>query len=261
MERACWTVEIAGEGVLPETTAARDLADFLIWAEEAITTQGGACGLEVDQAVVVSLVGIERGHSSRLRFSIRAGALAAVAAISTAVADGDYGRLCPATHAALHKISERSSERNWEVRFVENPALGLRPGLISPSRPVPPLGGLRTATGTTTLFGVCFRVGGVTAPRAEVRLANGVLLHLDITRDLAKVLAKRLYEKVCIQGVATWTTGDWSIQGFRATGVAEFSAPDPQTAFDELGRAAGAQWAGVDALEYVRRLRSSGVEG
>jgi hypothetical protein len=112
--------------------------------------------------------------------------------------------------------------------------------------------------GTTTIQALCLRVGGV-QPKAELRLPNREkLLHAELTAEVARQLAQRLYEEVILEGRATWNVDPWEVEAFRVNRVTTYRKTDAVLAFKELSEAARGSWDEVDALSYVHGLRSDG---
>ena len=91
-----------------------------------------------------------------------------------------------------------------------------------------------------------------------IELYQGKILPITLSENMAKELGKSLYEDVCIEGKAKWYTEDWMIAEFEAVRICEFRGTDPVTAFKNLAVAAKGKWDGVDAIDYVKALRSGG---
>ena len=255
-DRTTFRLDLLGEGVLPETTRASDLADFVANFEKAILETARAHGVELPDDPFVSLVGIEPG-SNRLKWAVATLVLPAVTAVSSAVLHNDFTQIPRPAHQALHDISRRVVDRQWSVRFVADDPSVVPPAEISEAHPVPPPPPAPELRGTTTLFGRCIRVGGV-RPRAEISLQGGGTLFIDVSEQLARQLAQRLYEQVSLDGEASWDAETWSIQSFRATAVTDFRAVSLASAFHELTVAASDAWNGVDVDAYVAERRHGG---
>lgn len=257
-EKPRFQMRMIGEAVAPETVRASDLADFVSDLEAAIsaaTPEAEAIDQEQTQEAIVSLVGIERG-SSNLTFAVSSAAFLSVRAISQAIATDDYRTLPPKTHERMHQISNQAIRKGWSLEFVEDEGSLISAAVISCDHPVPPPAPT-VVTAPTTIWGELMRVGGA-KPRAEIRLPNKELLYFDLTREMAKQLVDSLYEIVSIEGEGTWTLGDRSLIGFKATRVTHYR-PERSSildAFKELADLAKGRWDNVDAVEYVHSLRS-----
>ena len=253
-------IRISGINVSPEMTRAGDLADILKGIEAAIEATARGQGVELpDDEVSVSLVGVEES-SNKLTIAVVSTCVAAAAQISGTVASGEYGEIPRKAHEALYDVSQKSLEREWEVRFEENASLHVRAATISSQNEVPALPAPTVISGTTTIYGHCVRVGGARTPRAELRLGNRRTIDVHLSQELAKELGKILYEEVAITGEATWDAEDWSIRSLEATRIMPYRPTDLLVAFDELADLSKGRWGNVDASEYVRVLRSEDSE-
>jgi hypothetical protein len=257
MPKPEFDVRIAGAGVSPETVRAGDLAALLIHLERSVHQVMGIRG-EVS-GVPLSLVRIEQG-SDRLTFGVMATAVSAVVAITVAIKTGDYADIPLGAHKSLRELSELVSRREWLVEFEQDKDLGIRRAVISANSEVPDPRSM-TTRGTTTIFGECVMVGGASDTRARIRLrATGQLLSIDMTEELCKELAPRLYEDVAIEGEAFWRQRDRQIVAFRATRIADYRPGSLDEGFREMAGAAHGRWDDVDAEEYVRLLRGEDEE-
>jgi len=246
-------IQLAGSGVLPETTRAKELAELVGHLEDTVLEMLQARREQADDPVLVSLVQIEAG-SNRLTLAVSRAALAALSTVTQAVGTSAFDSLPPTVHAHLYAISGQAIRNRWAVQFLGAPDIGFAPGEISDDRPVPPPPTPATAEGSTSVYGRCLRVGGV-HPRAEVRLLSGDLLYVDVDEALAKQLARSLYEEVRLDGHARWDSSNWTLLAFRVDRVAPVVTSDPEAAFTLLARSAGRRWSGVNAHDYLRRVR------
>ena len=111
------------------------------------------------------------------------------------------------------------------------------------------------AKGTSTIFGRCIRVGGA-EPKVDVRLPNrSRLLHVEVTEEMARRLAKNLYDNIAMTGEATWERDTWFIVNFRATSVVNIQSGTPLQAFKELGEMVGEKWKGIDVERFMEGMR------
>lgn len=258
MARQTFQINILGPAG-PEEVSVGYLSELLDRLEKFLSAYAKAKDLEISvSGPVLSLVDVKSG-SEGLVLSVPAPAVQAIAAASIAVLHGDYGTLPRSAHQELFGLSEQLRSRGWSASFEENLAAGIAPAKISPERGVLPPPEPTRIKGTTTLLAKCMRVGGATVPRAEIRLSQtGELLYVDVSEEIARTLGRMLYEDVVLEGTATWNAETWKIMDFKITGITDFTRVEPHKAIEELARAARGQWDGVDALEYVRRLRGYG---
>jgi hypothetical protein len=259
MDISRFKITISGPGVLPETTRASDLAKLLINIETAISETAITKGVEIGEEDIISLTGIDKS-SNKLTFAVTSLLLlSSAASVSEAVETKKYEKLPRKAHEALYEASKQVVPRNWKIKFVEDRQLGIKGGTISEENQVPPAPPIKYVEGTTTIYGRCIRVGGI-EPKAEIRLYQGEALYIKLSEMMAKELAKSLYEEVCIEGRAKWNTEDWTLKEFEGVRVTKFKATDLVTAFKNLATASKGKWDGVDAMEYVKALRSEREE-
>jgi len=256
MDKSTFRITISGEGILPETMRACDLAEFLTNIEKAIFETSKGQGIEVGEEQIISLTGIDKS-SNKLTFTVASILLPAAAVVSDVIDTNTYDRLPRPAHEALYEVSQQAVKRNWEVRFNKDDSLGIKESTISEQKQVPPAPSVPYIEGTTTIYGRCIRVGGI-KPKAEIQLYQGGTLFIDVSEQIAKELARSLYEHVCIEGKARWNPDDWSFDKFEGLRVSEFKATDTLTAFHALAKAASGRWDGVDAVAYIKDLRSEG---
>lgn len=239
----------------PSAVSLGDLTAFLECLQETVLSYVCSRSLDVPETMpLMSLVAIRTG-SEELGFSVPAEVIPAVAHLSTAVERERYEDLPPETHRKLYELSELVVGKTWELEFLEDAKHGIRPAQICANHPVQKPEKPAEVHGTTSLLAQCLRVGGV-EPKAEVRLpSSGKLFYPRLTKDIARELAKRLYETVVLEGRATWRTDTWEVIDFQVTSISSYRPSSPNLAFEKLAQAAQGRWDDVDALEYVRDLR------
>ena len=253
MAKRNFTIKMTGNA-RPETVSASDLADFIEHVEKALVSYAKAEGLELNTDAAVSLVGVGEG-SNELTFAAQVGVMPGVVAVASAIIDHDYSRLPSETYRNLYEMVELSRKRNWGLELLDanqNISASIKPGEAID----PPPGPIRVS-GSTNILGRCLRVGGV-EPKAEIRVTKDQkLLHVAISEDIARELAKRLYEEVILDGQATWNAETWEIEDFKVAGVQPYIKRLPSEAFNKLSEATEGRWDGVNAIKYVNSLRGS----
>jgi len=252
MARSQFQLRIIGANVSPETVAAGDLAEIISDFEKAIVGVANARQIEIENEPAVSLVALAKS-SNLLTISVLQSHEPVASSLASAVADDNYDEVPYTAQEALHQLSNRLASRAWGVEFVEKPELNIKHALISQEKPVP-APRLKTIRGTTTIYGSCIRVGGVT-PRAQIKLLSGESLYIDVEKPLACELATKLYDDVALEGDATWLMDPVQLQEFSAKRLKPFQKTDTTVAFRELADAAEDVWDEIDAAEYARRVR------
>jgi hypothetical protein len=209
-----------------------------------------------DFAARVSLVGIVDG-SDGLVLEVQPRAVNALGQINRALSTRSYSDLPRSAHEALFRVNQYLVRRKWGLRMRRNTALGIVPIDVITADHVLPPAERATISGGTTLLARCLRVGGATTPRAELRLSNKKLLHVEVNEAVARELGKRLYDQVVLSGEAVWDARDGELKEFRVTDVSTFRAVPIDVAFRELAAAADGRWNDVDANLFVKQVRES----
>ena len=254
MPKPTFEVKITGPGISPETLDWDDLSDFVGSLKAAAYGVAEAEGFEGADEPTFSLVSIDKGGSARLRIAVPLLMLAAAGTVSHAVKSHDYKNLPAKSHQALRHIWNKTRARGCSVEFKEDVVNKIAPAIICPEDEVPPRAAQSVIRGTTTLYGRCLRVGGAEKPKAEVRVGAGDLIHIDVSEELARELARSLYEEVGLEGEATWSL-DWKLQSFDLVRITNYRSTNPLDAFEKLSGEAGSQWEDIDAEEFVRNVR------
>lgn len=110
--------------------------------------------------------------------------------------------------------------------------------------------------GTTTIFGMCIRIGGKT-PKVDLALPNrSRLIHCETTREIAISLSRSLYKNVALYGQALWDSQTLELVEFKATGIANQIYHSPVEALEEISELVGDQWKDADVIDFINRVRS-----
>ena len=110
--------------------------------------------------------------------------------------------------------------------------------------------------GTTTIFGMCVRVGGKT-PKVDLALPNrSRLIHCETTREIAISLSRSLYKNVALYGQALWDSQTLELVEFKATQIANQTYHSPAKALEEISELVGGQWRDTDVIDFINKIRS-----
>lgn len=248
---------IVGPGAKPELVPVHVLTEILGSLERAVTAFAvSRSGCAPEDCPRLSLVAVQSG-SELLSFAVPEPVLPYLAEISGSLARRDFESVPRAAYSELVNLSQAVERREWSFEIQARPELGIASASFGRGAPLPPPAPPPRITGTTAIHGKCLRVGGATSPKAEVRLtSNDQILYVDLSEELARELAPRLYEEVMLEGEATWEAETWKIESFRVSAIRAHEPGEPEVAFRELAEAAGDQWTGVDAAGFVRALRA-----
>ena len=253
---------ITGPDARPDRVPMSLLAAVLQHVEQAVKETAKKHGFALSEGEAGSLVDVRAG-SEILEIALPEVAAPAVVHLAAGLSRAQHDPISVLEHvsrpayAEMETLSKKLAERGWDLRFEGSGDLSVEPARFGATAPLAALPAPPTLRGTTTIYGKCLRVGGATKPRAEVRvLKDDTLLYLNLSIELAKELATRLYEEVVLEGQATWNVETWQIESFRVSAIADFRPGKLSEAFEDLAQAAKGRWDDVDALDYVKALRA-----
>lgn len=244
-----------GEEIAPEQVALGALSEFLGHLSAAVSSFAQARAWESGPDDIISLVDVRAG-STLCVFESRGAPANATDDIVRIIDQRDWAALPDRTHRELLEMVGLARKYEWSPTFVLGPDLGPSSESVELDLDMPgPVRG-PALRGSTTLIGVCVRVGGA-EPKIDVRLVStGRIEHLLCSEDLAHRAARRLYEHVVLDADVVWDSETWEvIEYLRATRLAPYRKVDAATAFKNLAAAAGGAWDGVDARKVVASLR------
>ena len=244
----------------PETTPLGEFAKLIDNLNIVIVEMAHACDIELpeDQAVI-SLVDIEKG-SNRLVFSFLPFMWQVLSRVTISVEEGDLTALPIKVHNALYDISNQAERQGWDVLFSEKQSQSyhIRETEISAQQPIAPPRP-QFIKGTTTIFGMCVRVGGKT-PKVDLALPNrNRLIHCETTKEIAINLSQGLYKNVALYGRALWDSNTLELVEFEVTEIANQAHNSPMTALEEISELVGDQWKDTDVIDFINKTRSEGT--
>jgi hypothetical protein len=244
-------------GPRPNEVDIEDLSRILDELRRAVTAcLPAGVATDDDSLARVSLVEVVDG-SDGLVMEVQSRAAASMATLSSALRRRRYADLPTAAHTALFRVNQLTAKRKWGVRIRPNDSVAVEAVEVTTPDHVTPPTDRRVISGGTELLARCLRVGGATVPRAELRLSNHKLLHVEVSESVARELGKRLYDEIVLRGIAEWDATDGEIRAFKVEGVTAFRSVPVDLAFKELAAAARGRWDGIDAESFVRAVRGT----
>ena len=250
-------LRFTGGGVKPDVVPARELAELIIAAEEAIASVAlqRNPALNPDE-IVVGLVQIEE-KSLGLSFASPSPDVVGVAfmEIATSISSRSFGGLPTKSLRGLRVLADFNTTHKCRTQFWNGETTAREPLAemdVGFEKYLPEEHFIR---GETVIYGKVERVGGVD-PKARVRLSEHEVVSCRLNEDLAKELGIHLYAEVGLRGQATWDAKDHSLAYFRVDEILPYEAVGAVTAAYALNDAAqGAYDAVKDVPGFVRRLR------
>lgn len=246
----------------PDKVPARDLAELLIAAEEAVASLAKLRNPALNcEDVVLGLVKIEDASLGLLFNSPLPDVVGpAFREIALCVQNRQFGELPTKSRRCLRVIAEFGSRRQCRTQFWngdEEAPQQLAEMDVGFESVMPEEIYVR---GETVLYGKVERVGGV-EPKVRVRLSEHEAVSCHLSEELAKDLGKRLYSTVGLQGQATWDAKDLSIIYFRVDEVVSFQNVGASQGLSELRDAVAGAYDDVpDVVGFVREIRGGDSE-
>ena len=245
-------LRLLGDNVSPETVDVSDLATLLTDYKAAVVAAARNCNAGFQpQNATLALVGITKG-SDRLKLASSPELIAAARAVSAAVRSDDWSSCGSEACRHVTTLTRLLRSRRWELELPSS-GRGRRPTLRGDTVVSSPE--TYSASGETVLYGIIDTAGREKNPRLRLVLADESSVEVTGPRDEIKQLGARLFESVAIRGTATWNLETGKVTGFRLTAIEEYQETNLVDAFSKLAEAAGSQWDGVNAREFVRMSR------
>ncbi len=257
--RTVLEVHLKRRGMGPASADVKEVGAILLAIADAVrgALGGSVEGAEPDEPLL-SLVKIEKGNSLDLAFATRY-----PDAVRRAI--GEVVEAYQNPGAANHPSWARASGKRlvetakllqcqMEVRTLgrdrDRKIAVIKESTVFAEPP--------KVRGTTVLWGEVIRVGGRKDPSVAIDTGppDGVV-PCHATREAARDLAHRLYERVAVEGVETRTFPALGLQEFTIVRVLPWRPNGIEASLEELGSVLGKAWAGVEDIEAaVREFRS-----
>lgn len=250
-------LRFTGGGLTPAIVPARELAELIIAAEEAIASVAlqRNPALNPDE-IVVGLVQIEE-QSLGLSFASPSPDVvgAAFTEIATCVATRSFGGLPTKSLRGLRILADFNTTHHCRTQFWNGETTAREPLAemdVGFEMYLPEEHFIR---GETVIYGKVERVGGVD-PKVRVRVSEHEVVSCRLNEDLAKELGIHLYAVVGLRGQATWDAKDHSLAYFRVDEILSYKSVGAVQAAYELKDAAQGSYDSVrNVSAFVRELR------
>lgn len=274
---ADFVVRLVGSNVKPWTVPLRSLARMMdaiqrlveqkeneVELEDSqieIEPQDGELGLAGSQ--VLRLVGV-RSSSAGYAISTpyKDSTLGMLAATGRAILDPSHSEWTGPTISSVKDLSDVAKSLGVVIE-IRQPRQGSRLGdviaRISPDT-YQQVSDSAFVIGETSLYGTIERIGGASAERCAFRLPDQTkMIYCGVAgEDLARKLAKHLYEDVSIHGEATWLRVNWQIRSFRIQSFDQPKTGSIRDAMNEIWEAGGKAWDKVKNPDaYITEMRGA----
>lgn len=233
-----------GKGISPNTFSAKEVGELFINLEESLRQYIIINNKNIKkEEILLSPVQINNKCLS-IKFSPNIKEIITVAfiAISTGISTNNLSGLPLKTIEPLREIQKIIRIKNCTGSFYQN---GINLAKIDTNTNIffPDTGLIQ---GETIIYATVRNVGGK-QPTVKVELDSEDTLTLNINKETAKILAKRLYEQIGFRGTAKWSKSNNELIDFKITGLIESYEPTSvKEGFNELKTVLGKYWDKVD---------------
>lgn len=237
--------KLDGVGINPKTFSAHEVAAIISNLEDTLRIVTKSKSPELDEAFLyISLVEVTH-QSAGFKFRVSIPQIgAAFLLVASSVGKADYSKLPPRAVVGLKEIQKVIAHRECRGSFIAGRKT-ISEINKSTEIEVPTIGNI---TGETVLFGEIQRVGGA-EPKIVLRLTNGDLFSLDVSREIARSLSPRLYTQVGLRGIATWSYSDNKLLTFQVESLTEYEDTPIGEAFEQLRGVIGKYWDEIEDVE------------
>lgn len=254
-------IKLVGPEIAPEHISAKDLAGILESVEKMLTELVTRANPHFKkEAFHIGLVNIAAG-SVALQFAspLPTALFAASAELGTALQQQHYNTLPSAVITELQKLSAFTNRHTCNIEWYLQNGQRTHLATLTPEMRIESHAPL---VGETILYGLVMRVGGK-EPRVMFEpLDSSRVIYGDVSREVAQVLAKRLYQVVAIRCTCSWDVETLELlPDFKLEELLEYEPLPLDTAINGLAAQIGAYFTDiVDVEAHIAQLRESEVE-
>jgi hypothetical protein len=253
-------ITIEGQNVVPGKVSNHELAEILKTTEDMFTSLIEQDNPQLSkEKVFLGLVNIREG-SVGLQFapSLPDITFPAFRKITQSVQQQEYSALPSRTVKSLESIRDLAKKRDWDFALGTMNGRRVIEATINRDTVIEPV---PLVSGPSTVYGYLIRVGGKT-PKALLQLPNRRGLSCEfqgkhpVKQQVARELAPRIYTWIGLEGIAKWSSKDYSLREFEIQRITDYQDTPIASAVAELSQLVGKYFEGIgDPDEYVARLR------
>ncbi len=249
-----FAIKISGEGLSPEEVSIGDLGKLLSSFDKSIKSLIPKEEPEMAKDIVIGLIGIGTG-SAKLTFKTKLPVvMLAWSSLTAVIRENNFHTLPPESIKPLKEIADLSKKKRCAVEF-HNTNGAISPAIIHPDTTIE-IPSEKYIEVSTTIYGKVERVGGKKEPKALLSLPKTGSLSCDVSEEMAKKLAQRLYTWVGVAGQAKWNIDDDSIAAFQIESLTSYEDTPLSDAIQELAKITGELWKDEeDVIKAVAKLR------
>lgn len=243
-------LKFEGGGIKPSAVRASEVAELISSFEKAIiiTLQDRYPDIDTHQYAYLSITNIE-DQSLGLKFLAEKATEAFLSTfflLTTSINKNAYNEIPSPAVENLKNISRFTKKHNCDCNYIHQ---GLNLAKFTPETIVE-VSELNTIKGETILYGKLQRVGGE-VPRVVFKDHTGQNIYFEVTEDVAKQLAPKLYEEIALTGTARWDKKTFKVLDFKVSGITDLESRSLTKTFSEISSVIGKYWNEVDDIESV----------
>ena len=243
-------IKFHGGGINPSAIKASEVAELINAFEKSIvaTVHENYPELDVEKYAYLSFQSI-KNESLGLGFAAINDEDAysdAHLKIAYSINSNDYNNLPYLTIENLKVVSKFSKKHNCVCDYILNSE---KKAELTPATVIE-INKNTIIKGETTIYGKIERVGGA-EPRIVFKDHADNKIYFEVTEDIAKQLAAKLYEEIALTGTATWDKKTYRVVDFKVTGITDLNKKSLIETFTEIQDIISNNWEEFDDIETI----------
>jgi len=225
-----------GDHISPGSFSAKELGNLLIDIQKSVSAIAGITE-EADETGLISLGEIKNESAGLDFYSGQPSANDACIRLINAVDKKDFTELPRSSFEGIKHISKLAKEKKCDAELKNKTAktsaiatLKENDNLIFPEDVL--------LKDTKYFYGEITRVGGVD-PRVQFKTFSGATHYADVSKELARQIANKLYQTVKMKAEVRWIASSGDYEDIKVIDVEEYKVQSNAGLFDELRVALG----------------------
>ena len=225
-----------GDHISPGSFSAKELGNLLIDIQKSVSAIAGITE-DVDEAGLISLKEITNESAGLLFYSSRRPANDACVRLIDAVDKKDFTGLPRSSFEGIKHISKLAKEKKCDAELKNRTtntsataSLKESDNLIFPENVL--------LKDTKDFYGEITRVGGV-EPRVQFKTFSGKIHHADVSKELARKIANKLYQTVKMKAEVRWIASSDDFVEIKIVEIEDYKVQSNTGLFDELRETLG----------------------
>jgi len=224
-------LRFTGEHISPGSFSVKELGNLLIDIQKSVFAIAGISD-DADESAVISLKEIKNESAGLHFYSDWPTVNDACVKLIKAVNRRDLTGLPRSSFVGIKHISKIAKEKKCDAELKNNTSrtsatatLKQKDNLIFPEDVF--------LKDTKDFYGEITRVGGV-EPRVQFKTFSGTTHHADVSKELARQIANKLYQTVKMKAEVKWISSSDVFEEMKIISVEDYSVQSNTGLFDEL---------------------------